>query len=38
MPVDIEQYHHVAWGMCHTLSKSAQHGVPADAKNGAAEL
>lgn len=32
-PLDIEQYHHVAWGMCHTLSKAAQQGALADAKN-----
>ena len=26
-PLQIQQYHHVAWGMCHTLSNAAQPGV-----------
>ena len=30
-PLEIEQFHHVAWGMCHTLDGSAQQGTPFDA-------
>ncbi|MBF0103898.1 MAG: hypothetical protein HQM16_01110 [Deltaproteobacteria bacterium] len=30
-PLQIEKYHHVAWGMCHTLSNAAQQGAPGDA-------
>jgi hypothetical protein len=29
-PIQVEAYHHVAWGMCHTEQDAAQQGAPGD--------
>lgn len=29
-PIQIKDYHHVAWGMCYTEKDAAQQGAPAD--------